>query len=583
MTVKMTLPEKFFEQATKRPEAVAFYHCRVRDHRWVTMTWNRYREEVTNLAGWLLSKGVVKGTKVAILAANRPEWIIADLALLSIGAVSLPLYPTASAADVQYILDHAEVESIFVDSLERIPFLQDHKFKSIVSFEKAPKKQMEKFKGMVSSYSSIVSDNQLAIKRPSAVSYDDIATIIYTSGTTGKPKGVIHTHGTLAEAMRASFPLLENPEGKIDRIFSFLPLSHVAERMLAEVGSISTGSEVAFARSIDTINEDLVRLRPTILHCVPRLWEKIYEKVHARLLTTHPLKKGVFILAETLGAQRFDGKTIRRKTNLATQISDSLVGSRLREKLGLDRARLLATGAAPIRPEVTRFFGSFGMLLREVYGLTENLCLGVLNDHDEIVVGSCGKPFQGNEVKIGDDGEIFFRAPWNFKGYYKDPEATRAVLSEDGWFATGDLGSLDANASLRIIGRKKEMLKTSNGKYVAPTPIEDRLRESPLVKDAIVVGDERKYCVALVVLDEDGVQSAKGQAKDELKKLLKQVNEPLASFETVKRIGVIKEPFSIENGSLTATLKLKRKVVTGRNEPFIERLYHADETILFEG
>lgn len=584
MTVKMTLPEKFFEQATKRPESTAFYYCRVRDHRWVTMTWNRYREEVTTLAGWLMSRGIGKGSKIGILSANRPEWIIADLAILSIGAISLPIYATASANDIRYIIEHAEVDYLFVDNLDRIAPMKSHKFKGIIGFEKSSKKQMDTFFSQITSYQGIVSDTNIAIKKPQPVSFDDVATIIYTSGTTGKPKGVIHTHGTLAEAMMTSFPILENPEGRVDRFFSFLPLSHVAERMLVEVGSISTGSEIAFARTVETLGEDLQRCRPTILLCVPRLWEKIYEKVHAGLLTANPLKKGFFILAETFGSQRFHGETLSAKNGFGATISDLLVGSSLREALGLDRARILITGAAPTRPEVVRFFGAFGMLLREVYGLTENLCLGVLNDSGEIVIGSCGKAFAGNEMKIAEDGEILFRAPWNFKGYYNDPEATREALSADGWLATGDLGKLDADGRLRIVGRKKELLKTSTGKYVAPFPIEEKLKESPWIKDAMLVGDERKYCVALVVLDDkaEGKPNSRAQFKDELKKVMKTVNEPLASFETVKRIGVINDAFTVENGALTATLKLKRKVVTGRNEDFIERLYHSEDMIIFE-
>jgi long-chain acyl-CoA synthetase len=585
MIAKMTLPEKFFEQAAKRLDQKAFYYCRTRDHKWVSMTWKRYREEVSSVAEWLLSQGVGKGSKVGIISANRPEWLIADLAIMSIGAVSVPVYATSSAGDVTYIIEHSEAEFLCVDTLERIPFLDKVTFKGIVTFDRCSKKQVESFRSQVTSLATILHETKPRLQGPVAVDFEDLATIIYTSGTTGKPKGVVHSHGNLAEAMKATYGILEHPEKKPDRYFSFLPLSHVAERIMVEVGSIQTGSEVAFARSIDTLGDDLLRCRPTILLCVPRLWEKIHEKIQAGLLTASPLKRLVFQAARALGEKRIETDHIVRSKDqsLPAIISDTLVGKKLREKLGLDRARMLVTGAAPTRPEVMRFFGSFGMMIREVYGLTENLCLGVFNEAEQIVIGSCGKPFPGNEMRLAEDGEIFFRAPWLFKGYYKNPEASHEVLDADGWFATGDLGTVDADGRLRIVGRKKELLKTSGGKYIAPVPIEDSLKSLPLIKEAMVVGDARKYCIALLALDEEYLKAIDLQhQKDELKKHLKHVNEPLSSYETIKRVGVIKEGFSVENGCLTPTLKVKRNVVAQSKSDFIEKLYRSEEAVIFE-
>jgi long-chain acyl-CoA synthetase len=585
MFTKMTLPEKFFQQAQLRLDHKAFYYCRVRDGKWVSMTWKRYREEVCLLASWLLAQGVDKGSKVALLSANRPEWMIADLAILSIGAISVPVYATSSHADVTYILEHSGADFLVVDNLERIAYLQKTKLNAIVSFEKAPKKMSEQFASKVFALPTILHEAKQTLHESVALNDDDIATIIYTSGTTGKPKGVIHTHGNIAEAMVSTSEILETPDGTTDRYFSFLPLSHVAERQLVEVGSIMNGAEVAFARSIDTLGEDLLRCRPTILLCVPRLWEKIYEKIQTGLLTASPIKRTVFALARTLGEQRIQDDLISKEKDqsLGGIVSDALVGKKLRERLGLDRCRMFVTGAAPTRPEVMRFFGAFGVMIREVYGLTENLCLGVLNDAHQVVIGSCGKPFPGNEIRIAEDGEIMFRAPWMFKGYYKNPEATREVLTDDGWFATGDLGSLDSEGRLRIVGRKKELLKTSGGKYIAPVPIEDSLKSHPIVKDAMIVGDEKKYCVALVSLDDETAKALNSdERKEELKKLLRRVNEHLASFESIKRVGVIKDPFTVENGALTPTLKVKRNVVAKQKEDFIDRLYRSDDVIVYE-
>lgn len=583
MVAWKSLPEIFFEQAARRPVQNAFHYCRNRDHKWVNMSWKRYEEEVRQIAHWLQQQGLKKGQRIAILSYNRPEWIIADLAILSLGAVSIPIYATSTEADITYILDHSEASVLFVDQLDRIPYLAKHSIKSIVSFDKAPKKAIDSFKPRVFSLASILHENAGPDFKPYRASADDEATIIYTSGTTGKPKGVVHTHGNLSAAIDSIYKLLEAPSGQSDRYFSFLPLSHVAERILVEVGSIATGSEVAFARSIDTLGEDLQRCRPTVLLCVPRLWEKIYERIQSGLLTAPALRKGLFSLAKDLGAQRIEGEHIKRKSSWGPLLSDALVGKKLRARLGLDRARILLTGSAPTRAEVLKFFGSFGLLIREVYGLTENLCLGVLNDADDIVPGSCGKPFPGNEMRLAADGEIEFRAPWMFKGYLKNDEATREVLAADGWFATGDLGAIDADGRLRIVGRKKELLKTSGGKYVAPVPIEDSLKALPLIKEAMVVGDTRKYCVALIALDEERLRaSGSDRYKDELKEHLKKINEKLASFESIKRVGIIKDGFTINNGALTPSLKVRRNHVIVWKGDFIELLYRSDEVVVSE-
>jgi len=581
MSVQKTLPEQFFEQAAFKQEAVAFYYCRPQDSRWVTMSWNRYKEEVTLLAGWLQANGVQKGMKVALLASNRPEWLIADLAILSLGAVTVPIYPSASQADVAYIIDHSETEWLIVDKLERIISLKDLKLKGCICFNKYTTEQSASFATPITSYATAIADGQPALKSPVPRKPSDLATLVYTSGTTGRPKGVMHTHGTVAAAMASSFQIIESPEGTVDRFFSFLPLSHVAERVLVEMGSISTGSEIAFARGVDPIGEDLPLCQPTILLCVPRLWEKMQEGILSKIETASPFKKFVFNLAATMGGSRAEGKKINAsdQAGIFPSMADSLVGKKLREKLGLNRTRFFITGSAPTRPDVQKFFASFGMPIREVYGLTENLSCGVLNIEDDIFVDSCGKPFPGCEVKIADDGEILFRAPWNFIGYYRNEDATREVLSADGWFSTGDLGRIDDNGKLFITGRKKEMLKTSNGKYVAPVPIEDSIKGLSLIKEVMLVGDQRKYCVALVALDSPHITEVE---RDTITHWIEKVNQPLAGYEAIKRIGVLKEGFTVENGSLTPTLKLKRSVVAKNKDAFIESLYHSDEFVVME-
>ena len=578
------LPQVFFKQVKSLARERAFHYCRPRDNKWVDMTWRKYGEEVCVLAGWLKAQGIKKGDKVAILSANRPEWLITDMAVMSLGAISVPVYATSSKNDVTYIMEHSEAKFLVVDNLERASVVKDMKLDGIVTYDRGSKAEVAEFNSPIHAMLDVQKEKKGQIEGPVPVNADDVATIIYTSGTTGRPKGVVHTHGNISAAMVPTYDILKRDDGQVDRFISFLPLSHVAERVLVVVGSVVTGSGVSFARSIDTLADDLVRCRPTILLCVPRLWEKIYEKINAGLLVASPVKRGVFALAKSLGEARIQGNYISTKfdSTVPARVSDALVGKKLRAKLGLDRCRMLVTGAAPTRPEVMRFFGSFGMMIREVYGLTENLCLGVLNDIDQIVIGSCGKPFPGNEIKIADDEEILFKAPWMFKGYYKNPEASEEVL-KDGWFHTGDLGKVDDEGRLRIVGRKKELLKTSGGKYVAPVPIEDSIKAESCVAEAMVIGDCRKYCVALVSLNEE-ITDGKDpmEFKDQIKAHIESVNGPLSSYETIKRVGILKEGFSVENGCLTPTLKVKRKVVTNMKEDFIETLYTSDDAVVIE-
>ncbi len=578
------LPEVFFKKSKELSHKRAFYYCRSTDLKWVDMTWSAYGEEVGILAGWLQKQGVGRGDKVAILSGNRPEWLISDLAIMSIGAISIPIYATSSQQDVTYILGHSESNFLLVDQLERIEIIKDIDIKNIVVFDRAPKHLSQSFTAKVHYYSEIRRQKKLKLEKNVKLDRDDLCTIIYTSGTTGLPKGVMHTHGNFAAASEPLFHTLESHTGETDRYISFLPLSHVAERILVELGSIITGSEVAFARSIDTLGEDLVRCRPTILLCVPRLWEKIYEKIKSGLLVAPPVKKKLFKFAQSLGEKRIVDNCIlaEKDSTWQAKLSDLLVGNKLKVRLGLDRCRMFITGSAPTRPEVMSFFGAFGVRIREVYGLTENLCLGVLNSPDESVIGSCGKVFAGNEMKIADDQEILFKAPWNFKGYYKNPQATEEAFV-DGWLATGDLGTVDEENRLTIVGRKKELLKTSGGKYVAPIPIEDRLKSDPLIQDAMVIGDERKYCVALVSLNLEIIgETPIHERKTKLKRHLGEVNEPLASYETIKRVGVMKNSFSVSKGSLTPSLKIKRTVVHTQHKDFIEVLYKSDESVIFE-
>ncbi len=582
----LPVAHQFFAQVAATPSQHAFHYCDPTNGQWVDMTWRTYGDNVAKVAAWLQAQGIGKGDRVAILSGNCPEWIMTDIAIQAVGGICVPIYATSSAKDVSYICQHADIKLVFADTAKRTEVLTDCPVATVVLYQDAGPNALT-LRTNTHTWAQILQSTTTPIPRAVDVRDDDIATLIYTSGTTGNPKGVIHTVGTVKACVAPVLDVFREgkPAAPADRLFSFLPLSHVAERVLIALLSVYTGTEVAFARGIDTLSEDLVRCRPTVLLCVPRLWEKIFEKIQSGLRTASPGKRAIFGLAKNLGSIRISGNRVYRDRDqwISAKISDGLVGKKLRARLGLDRTRMLLTGSAPTRPDVMRFFASFGLMIREVYGLTENLCLGVLNDHSSVVIGSCGKLFHGGEMQIAADGEICFRAPWNFKGYYKNEEATRDSINKDGWFMTGDLGQVDDQGYLRIVGRKKELLKTSGGKYVAPVPIEDLLKANPIIADAMVVGDNRKYCVALISLDPEHVNSQPElDVTKELGKFLEEVNAQLASYESIKRLGIMRAAFSVEAGTLTPTLKLKRKVACEQKQQFIEKVYDANQQIIVE-
>lgn len=560
----------------KAPHAIAFHFFDSQANNWLEITWDQYRTKVYNVAQLLISHSIKRGDRVAIISANRPEWIISDLAIQAIGAISIPIFSTATPQDVNYIIEHSGAKAIFFDQEQKLKNIQlpsDFDQKCLFCFDR----------GDLNETKAEHSDSTFSL---ADIKSTDLATIVYTSGTTGIPKGVMHTHGNfIAAAQAIKNAINEGKSDKTDVFFSFLPLSHVAERALVEIGSLITGSPVVFARRVDTFIEDAILWKPTILLCVPRLWEKVYDRINSGLKTAPLLRRLAFNTALKLGQRRIVGTCIYKKkdANITSKIADTLVGNALKKRLGFDKVRLFLTGSAPTRPELIKFFGSLGIYIREVYGLTENLCLGHYVGIDEIRLTSCGRAFHGNEVKIGSDGEVFFKAPWNFKGFYKDEKSTLEALSKDGWLSTGDLGYLDPDGYLFITGRKKELLKTSNGKYVAPVPIEDDIKSYDFIEDAIVIGEGYKYCIALVSLSSSERQNMSvSETNLKLEHLLEAVNHSRARHEQIKKIGVLKSSFSVEAGLLTPSMKLKRKSITAHYEQFLQQLYRSDQPVLWE-
>jgi long-chain acyl-CoA synthetase len=560
-------------------------------------------ERVRDLSLGLRTLGVSPGDRIAIIAESRPEWLLCDFAILAAGAVTVPIYPTLSSAQAQYILQDSGARLAIVSTRLQLEKTQEVRhvlpaLEAVVCMDPAAA-------SAAPAAASVLSLDELERRgharmtaewgagrefRDSAraVTPDSLATFIYTSGTTGEPKGVMLTHDNLVSNMRASAAALEISQD--DVALSFLPLSHGFERMVSFVYLFS-GVTIVFAESFDTIARDLVRVRPTVLTGVPR----VYEKLHARIVEVAQnaggVKAAVFRWAVNAGLARarvvLRGRRAGPFASLKTALGERLVFSTVREKLG-GRLRFVASGSAPLADTVMEFFYAVGVPIIEGYGLTETSPILTFNPLHALRVGTVGRAIPGVELRIAEDGEILARGPNVMRGYFNKPEATAAVLS-DGWFHTGDIGRIDAEGYLTITDRKKDLLVTSGGKKIAPQPIEAVLKRSPLIGEAVVLGDRRKYAAALIVPEYAALErrlkdlGRPGGTREELstrpdvlalyQEIVDALNRELSQFERIKRIALVPHEFTVESGELTPTLKVKRKVVEQRWKDQIEALY----------
>jgi long-chain acyl-CoA synthetase len=558
-------------------------------------------ERVRDLSLGLRTLGISAGDRVAIIAESRPEWLLCDFAILTAGAVTVPIYPTLSAAQAQYILQDSGARLAIVSTRLQLEKTQEvrHLLPALAAVI-----CMDTAAATATSPSVLTLDD---IERRGharmtaewgaarefrdgarAVTPDSLATIIYTSGTTGEPKGVMLTHTNLVSNMRAAAAALDISQE--DVALSFLPLSHAFERMVSFV-YLFAGVTVVFAESFDTIGRDLLKVRPMVLTGVPR----VYEKLHARIVeTAHKAggaKAAIFRWAVHAGLARaravLRGRTPGPLTALQAALAERLVFSTVRERLG-GRLRFVASGSAPLSDSVMEFFYAVGIPIMEGYGLTETAPILTFNPLHKLRVGTVGRAIPGVELRIGADGEILARGPNVMLGYFNKPDATAAVL-KDGWFHTGDIGQIDAEGYLTITDRKKDLLVTSGGKKIAPQPIEAILKRSPLVSEAVVLGDRRKYAAALIVPELAALErrlkdlGRPSGSREELttrpdvlalyQEIVDALNRELSQFERIKRIALLPAEFSVESGELTPTLKVKRKVVEQRWHDQIEALY----------
>lgn len=572
------IPHRLLRQAAERPSSIA-YQQKV-NGRWQPTTWRAFADQVRAAARALIALGFQRGSKVAILGFNRPEWVILDHAAMMAGGAAAGIYTTCSPDEVQYIVHHSESLVVLVEDAaqlakvkarrDQLPLLEKIVMMRGATATGADVLTWEDFLALADS-----TPEQALDARIDTLAEGDLATLIYTSGTTGPPKGVMLSHDNLAWTSR----LLLDVGGRdgADVSLSYLPLSHIAEQMATIHMPATTGSTVYFAESLEKIPDNIKDARPTVFFGVPRIWEKFHAGLSAKLGELAGAKKKLLDWARgvcrEVHAVRDRGDTPSRTLEVQYLLANRLVIGKLKTALGFDRARVLISGAAPIAPDVLAFFASIDLPIREIYGQSEDTGPTSYNLAGKTKLGTVGPPLPGLEVRIADDGEILVRGRNVFMGYYKEPEATAETL-RDGWLCSGDLGAFDRDGFLTITGRKKEIIITAGGKNIAPKNIEAAIKQLPLVGEAVVIGDRRKYLTALVTLDEAATKQLDAAAiRTAIQGRIDQVNETLARVEQVKKFTVLPRPFGIDSGELTPTMKIKRKVIAQKYAREIDAMY----------
>ena len=550
---------------------------------WKTYSSKEVQEIIDELSLGFLAQGIQAGEKVAIISENRPEWNFIDLALQQIGVISVPMYPTITVADYAYIFDHAEVQVIFAgDQSIYDKALQAGKGRKIYTFDRLPE---------VANWTEVQAagkpgDRDSLANHKANVKPEDLFTIIYTSGTTGKPKGVMLTHANVLSNLMSVSNIMSPPVGT-SKVLSFLPLCHIFERT-ASFCFMYMGYSIYYAENMETIGDNLKEVQPHLFNTVPRLLEKVYDKIVAKGYELTGVKKKLFFWALELGLRNDPAADMGGWYDFQLKIANKLIFSKWREALG-GNIQQINSGASALQPRLARVFWAAGIRVCEGYGLTETspVVTASIGTKEEIRIGYVGKIVQDVEVKIAEDGEILVKGPNIMQGYYKEPEMTAEVI-KDGWFHTGDIGILDGRY-LKITDRKKEMFKTSGGKYIAPQVMENKFKESSLIEQLIVVGADRNYPAALIVPSFDGLKEFckrsdisyttdaemihNEQVQEKYLSEVAKFNEFFAGWEQIKRFELLDAPWGIETGELTPTMKLKRKVIMEKYADLVAALY----------
>jgi len=530
---------------------------------WREVSWQEAGERIEALSRSLQARGVRRGDAVAVLSRTRLEWILLDWAIMSIGAVVVGLYPSNTPSECAYVLGHAETVLAFVEDDAQREKL------AAVSPQLPALREIVLFDDVSVLEAEGRANTPLELHE---VQEDDLATLIYTSGTTGPPKGCMLSHKNL---VTAALRVRNHIEGETDTVILFLPMAHSFAR-IAHQSATYRGATLALCADVARLPEALARIHPTILPAVPRVYEKIHANTLSQIERSNGAKRAIGRWALGVGSRtsrlRRAGRPVPMALQMQERIADRLVFSKVRERLG-GRLRLGISGAAPLGIDVLEFFHSLGMLVIEGYGLTETSSSLSVNDPDEYKFGTVGRAVDGCEVRLDADGEILVRSETIFSGYYKDPEATAAAFTDDGWFRTGDVGEIDEDGWVKITDRKKDLIITAGGKNIAPQNLENALKASRFISQALVVGDRRPYVTALITLDDAEVDASGRDPQELVQEIVDDVNRDRVRVEQIKRFTILPRDFSQEEGEVTPTLKLRRKIVHEHFAEQIEQLY----------
>jgi long-chain acyl-CoA synthetase len=585
-----TIVDAFEARVREHPGRPALFHRS--GSTWSALTWADYGAAVSEVAAGLVALGARAGDRIGILSANRPEWHVCDLGVLTAGCVSVPLYQTSSPSQVGYVLQHSGSRFCVVEDREQLAKVAEVRG-SLPELEHVIVLNAGGTEGCVSldwlrtlGREHLQADQETLEEHRGSVRMDGLATLVYTSGTTGPPKGVAISHRNIMWTIRSVIEVV--PVGPADRFFSYLPLSHIAERTVSHMGQIIAGGQTWFARSLQTIPEDLPACRPTIFFGVPRVWQKLRQRITEEVSQLGGVKGRVAGRYLALADVAATGATMTRRQRATLIALDQTVGTKLRRQLGLDQARVLVTAAAPIHPSLLRWFAAIGLPIIEVYGQTEDCGPTTINPPGRARLGSVGLPIPGVTVRIADDGEVLVRGGNVCEGYYRNPAATAALIDGDGWMHSGDVGHVDADGYLYITDRKKDLIINAAGKNIAPQEIETRLRAEPLISQAVVIGEARPYLTALLTLDAEALRAwslerdkpaapeallADPDLRAEIAASVDRVNAEHSRVEGIKRWTVLPVDLSIDADELTPTLKVKRAVVNDHYAEAIEAMY----------
>ncbi|MFC1555444.1 AMP-dependent synthetase/ligase [candidate division KSB1 bacterium] len=595
-----TLVDMFFNNAEKYGDKTALMSKEDGEYR--KRSYTEIADDITHIAYGLKKMGVEKGDCFGILAENRPEWALVDMANLSLGAVTIPVYPTLSENQVEYVLNDSETKIIMVSQPEHLEAIE-HIFNNL----KTLRRIITLFDHGKSDAGHLITLDELIEKgkqhrqeepeflnkRRSELVSTDLVSVLYTSGTTGNPKGVMLNNTNFLSNIKAGLAVI--PVSDTDLFLSFLPLCHIFERCLGYYLPLYLGATIAYAENIATVGDNMREVYPTIMISVPRLYEKIYNLIQDNVSKGSAVKKMIFNWSVRAGKRHFDQKRkgkVSALTSRKYKIADKLVFSKLRARTG-GKIRFFASGGAPLSADIGKFFAYAGLIVLEGYGLTETSPIITVNPPEDYRFGTVGKPLPGVEVKIGDDGEILSRGPHIMMGYYKNDEATKEAIDAEGWFYTGDIGFIDRDNYLTITDRKKNIIVTSGGKNIAPAPIENKMITSRYIEQILMIGDRRQFPAALVVpafanledhyqLQNVTFKSHKEMVKDPrtvelIQNEIDRLSEELSNYERIKKVILLDEEFTQENGVLTPTLKIKRQIVEKKFEKKINQLYESSE------